>query len=343
MKKINIYNDNSDERRYEIKKLVNMFSSSHINILLGSGFSMPLLRTLTNIEKDLTEAKKNNDIDKQASLYKTFFEGSMLPLINKEDDKTNITARNNFIKHIYNFADTRDSSTLHKMINIYTTNYDNLIENSLETNKIPYFDGFEGRSPAIFSTTNYGKFFGRQSGISNRSTEITAINLYKLHGSLFWKQTETEIQFENFKHRLQEFEKTSNTGEEYIKEYENKFVIINPTKEKLNSTLLNINYYDQLRLMSNELEKQNALLLSFGFSFADEHIYTIIERSLKINPTLTLILFAYSQEDLDKFTKIFELNKNCICYYMENESNEFINFSLSQLNLLLDEVSDEIK
>ena len=95
--------------------------------------------------------------------------------------------------------------------------------------------------------------------------------------------------------------------------------------------------------MSNELEKQNALLLSFGFSFADEHIYTIIERTLKINPTLTLILFAYSQEDLDKFANLFELNKNCICYYMENESNEFINFSLSQLNLLLDEVSDEIK
>ena len=192
-------------------------------------------------------------------------------------------------------------------------------------------------------TTNYGKFFGRQSGISNRSTEITAVNLYKLHGSLFWKQTETEIQFENFKHRLQEFEKTNNTGEEYIKEYENKFAIINPTKEKLNSTLLNINYYDQLRLMSNELEKQNALLLSFGFSFADEHIYTIIERTLKINPTLTLILFAYSKADLDKFENIFELNKNCICYYMENETNEFINFSLSQLNLLLDEVSDEIK
>lgn len=139
MKKINVYNDNSDERKYEIKKLINMFSSSHINVLLGSGFSMPLLRTLANIEKDLTKAIKDNDIEKQANLYKTFFEGSMLPLINKKDEKHNINARNNFVKHIYNFADTRDSSTLHKMINIYTTNYDNLIESSLETNKIPYF------------------------------------------------------------------------------------------------------------------------------------------------------------------------------------------------------------
>ncbi len=343
MKKINIYNDNSEERKYEIKKLTNIFSSSHINVLLGSGFSTPLLKTLANIEKDLTEAKKNNDIDKQAELYKTFFEGSMLPLIKKTDDKSNIDARNQFIKYIYNFADTRDSSTLHKMINIYTTNYDNLIESSLEINKIPYFDGFEGRSPAIFSTTNYGKFFGRQSGISNRSTEITAINLYKLHGSLFWKQLENEIQFEDFKQKLEEFEKTNNTSDSYIKEYENKFAIINPTKEKLNSTLLNINYYDQLRLMSNELEKQNALLISFGFSFADEHIYTIIERTLKINPTLTLILFAYSKTDLDKFDAIFELNKNCICFYLQDENEQFVKFPLTEVNKILEEVSNEIE
>ena len=343
MKKVNIYNDNSDKRKYEIKKLINMFSSSHINVLLGSGFSTPLLSTLANIENDLTDAIKKNDINKQESLYKIFFEGSMLPLIKKDDDKNNINARNNFIKYIYNFADIRDSSTLHKMINIYTTNYDNLIESSLEANKIPYFDGFEGRSPAIFATTNYGKFFGRQSGISNRSTEITAVNLYKLHGSLFWKQTKNEIQFENFRNKLEEFEKTSNTGEKYIKEYESKFAIINPTKEKLNSTLLNINYYDQLRLMSNELEKQNALLISFGFSFADEHIYTIIERTLKINPTLTLIIFVYSKEDLVKFEKMFELNKNCICYYLENEDEQFIKFSLFELNNLLEEVSNEIE
>ena len=343
MKKINIYNDNSDERKYEIKKIVNMFSSSHINVLIGSGFSMPLLKTLSNIEKDLTDAIQRNDIPEQVSLYKKFFAGSILPLIKNNDEKSNIDLRNSFFKYIYNFADTRDSSTLHKMINIYTTNYDNLIESSLEANKIPYFDGFEGRSPAIFSTTNYGKFFGRQSGISNRSTEITAVNLYKLHGSLFWRQKKTEIEFKDFRNKLEEFEKTKNTGEKYIKEYEKKFAIINPTKEKLNSTLLNINYYDQLRLMSNELEKQNALLISFGFSFADEHIFTIIERTLKINPTLTLILFAYSETDLDNFDKLFKLNKNCICYYLKNKNEEFVNFSLSELNMLLEEVSNEIE
>lgn len=343
MKKINVYNNNSDTYKYEIKKLISMISSSYINILIGSGFSTPLLKTLSNIEKDLTIAKENNDIQKQVSLYKSFFEGSMLPLAKKDDDSANIDERNNFIKHIYNFVDARDSSTLHKMINVYTTNYDNLLEKSLEANKIPYFDGFEGRSPAVFSTTNYGKFFGRQSGITNRSTEITSVNLYKLHGSLFWKQINNNIIFENFNEKLLDFEQTKSDGIDYINEYEGKFAIINPTKEKLNSTLLNVNYYDQLRLMSNELEKQNAILITFGFSFADEHIYTIIERTLKTNPTFTLILFAYSETDLNSFNNLFESNNNCICYYLKNNSNEFINLSIIELNKLLCEVSDEIE
>lgn len=344
MKKINLFDNNFDKRKYEIKKITNMFSSCHINVLIGSGFSMPLLKTLSNIEKDLTDAIQAGDINNQVNLYKSFFEGSILPLIKNKDTAEQNKFRQNFIKHLYNFADTRDSSTLHKMINIYTTNYDDLIESALENNKIPYFDGFEGRSPAVFSTTNYGKFFGRQSGISNRSTEITAVNLYKLHGSLFWKELDDKIIFENYNNKLKEFEETKNTGLDYINEYNKKFAIINPTKEKLNSTLLNINYYDQLRLMSNELEKQNALLLSFGFSFADEHIQTIILRTLNVNPTLILILFAYSQEDLERFEKIFSSNQNCICYYLKNEeTEEFNNFSISELNSILEEVEDEIK
>ncbi len=95
--------------------------------------------------------------------------------------------------------------------------------------------------------------------------------------------------------------------------------------------------------MSNELEKQNALLISFGFSFADEHIYTIIERTLKINPTLTLILFAYSKTDLDKFDTIFELNKNCICFYLQDENEQFVKFPLTEVNKILEEVSNEIE
>lgn len=343
MKSVNIF-INNENRKSEIIKLTEMFSSSHLNVLLGSGFSMPLLKVLANIEKDLSDAIEKEDKEKQAALYRTFFEGSMLPLIKKKDNVVDKNNRDEFIRLLHRFADTRDCSTLHKNVNIFTTNYDNLIETALENNKIPYFDGFEGRSPAIFSTINYGKVFGKQSSITNRSTEITAINLYKLHGSLFWHEKNGNIIFEDFRRRLSRFAKNKKSAEDYIKEYTHNFLLINPTKEKLNSTLLNINYYDQLRLMSNELEKQNSILLCFGFSFADEHIYTIIERTLKTNPTLTLLLFAYSKQDLTNFESKFKDNNNCICYFLkENDQSPIINFSLKELINLMQEVEDEIK
>ena len=51
----------------------------------------------------------------------------------------------------------RETSIVHKIINIFTTNYDNLIEKALEKNHIDYFDGFSGRINPKFSTANYGK------------------------------------------------------------------------------------------------------------------------------------------------------------------------------------------
>ena len=42
---------NKDERAIIIGKMQRMFSSSNINVLLGSAFSMPYLKTLKDIEK----------------------------------------------------------------------------------------------------------------------------------------------------------------------------------------------------------------------------------------------------------------------------------------------------
>ena len=52
-------------------------------------------------------------------------------------------------------------------------------------------------------------------------------------------------------------------------------------------------YYQNLRQLSYELEKQNSILIVFGFSFADEHIAEIVKRACN-NPTLNIYIFCYS-------------------------------------------------
>ena len=75
-----------------------------------------------------------------------------------------------------------------------------------------------------------------------------------------------------------------------------QLAVVLPNKGKFASTVLNETYYDQLRRLSNQLELPNTSLLVMGFSFADEHIRSLITRAAKANPTLKVIVFCYSKD-----------------------------------------------
>ena len=76
----------------------------------------------------------------------------------------------------------------------------------------------------------------------------------------------------------------------------NQLAVVLPNKGKFASTVLNETYYDQLRRLSNQLELPNTSLLVMGFSFADEHIRSLVTRAAKANPTLKVIIFCYSKD-----------------------------------------------
>lgn len=81
-----------------------------------------------------------------------------------------------------------------------------------------------------------------------------------------------------------------------LKEARKQLAVVFPNKGKFASTVLNETYYDQLRRLSNQLELPNTSLLVMGFSFADEHIRSLITRAANANPTLKVIVFCYSKD-----------------------------------------------
>jgi hypothetical protein len=83
---------------------------------------------------------------------------------------------------------------------------------------------------------------------------------------------------------------------------------------------------------SNELDKENTLLIVIGFSFADEHILKITKRALK-NPTLRVIIFCYKKEEKDAYTEKFCSFNNVCIIYSETDKIDF-----SQLNSIIKEV-----
>src|SRR5699024_1692311 len=88
-----------------------------------------------------------------------------------------------------------------------------------------------------------------------------------------------------------------------------KLQIVFPTKKKFETTLIQEHYFNMLRLLSYELEKKQSLLIVFGFSFQDEHITEIVQRSLN-NPSLLVIIFCFTDQDKVKIIQQFNFSIN---------------------------------
>lgn len=75
-----------------------------------------------------------------------------------------------------------------------------------------------------------------------------------------------------------------------------QLVMVNPRKTKFQETVLDLHFYELMRLYSNALERTSTCLMVAGFSFADEHIAQITMRAAASNPTLLIVVFAYNAE-----------------------------------------------
>ena len=226
----------------------------------------------------------------------------------------------------------RRSSILHKQVNIFTTNIDIAFEVAFETLALESNDGFAGKFVPKFNTSNFGSLRYRRSLQYENVSEVPTFNLLKMHGSVTWQAptatvmdgelpdidfdrtlsgiTATKEALEACRPHLIELPEELSTAalleaaegkvfdpsiSIFMLEYE-KLAIVNPTKEKFQTTVLNENYYDLFRIFANELEKENSVLFVLGFSLRDEHIRQLIIRAARANPTLQVMIFCYSSK-----------------------------------------------
>jgi len=149
-------------------------------------------------------------------------------------------------------------------IEIFTTNYDLLIEEAFESLKTPYFDGFVGTRFPFFDLRSV-----EDNLIPNHWTR-----LWKIHGSINW----------------------------YLKD--NKDVYRSTSLEECDSYIIHPSHlkYDQSRKMPypalidrlNKFLRQNsAVLILSGYSFSDDHLNDTILNALRANPTAMVIALLF--------------------------------------------------
>lgn len=170
---------------------------------------------------------------------------------------------------------------------VFTTNYDLIIEKSLEASQIPYFDGFVGSYEPFFWQESIDQFVNKNDLTQNW------IRLWKIHGSLswFWK--------EDLKTKAQKIIRIGKIDN--IKDEENELVIY-PSKEKYDSSKKQpfIAYFDRLKnyLLSGEL-----LFIFTGYSFSDQHINEIVFNCLRQNNRLTALVFFFQDAEVENLHK----------------------------------------
>ncbi len=171
---------------------------------------------------------------------------------------------------------------------IFTTNYDLIIEKSLEASHIPYFDGFVGAFEPFFWQESVDNFVTKDDMTRNW------IRLWKIHGSLSWFWKEDVAAKTSKIIRIGKIENISATNNE---------LVIYPSKEKYDSSRKQpfIAYFDRLKnyLLSGEL-----LFVFSGYSFSDQHINDIIFNCLRENNRLSAIVFFFKDAEVEALHKL---------------------------------------
>lgn len=295
------------------KELKEIIQSSNMNFLVGAGISTPFLPLLGDIETKLTAEK---DEAKRVQIYREYFQKVIVPNLEVMHDPVHGSSNATFQETLKNYKTffelislillARKSTILSKQVSVFTTNIDIVMETALEEGNWEYNDGFSGRLNPVFSLSNFKKSILKRSLHFENVSEIPVFNLIKIHGSLTWNKNGDKITIS----KPTDFDKKlpAKNDADFKEEYE-KIAIVNPEPKKFKETVIDLTYYELLRMYSSELEKENTVLFVMGFSMADLHIKEITIRAANSNPTLKIYIFCHSKSGTTVMEKTMNLGE----------------------------------
>lgn len=327
-----------------IKLLEAHIQSGNLNFLIGSGASHPAISLAGSIEQDinsLLKDGKNAEADQKAWSFLSTLDSVNNRIIEGNDDQAitdTLKGYTDFLSTLDTLLFARKNLLLPRQANLFTTNYDFFFERAAsDLTTVNMNDGFDRTSAAKagfpFAPERYSDRIFRSGKVYERHTEVPSFNLIKLHGSLTWRKGSDESIFFG-KDALPVLSEEDSKDPSKIRDHLMSRAVILPNVRKFESTVLERVYFDLLRIYSNALDKENALLLVFGFSFADEHILDITRRALR-NPTAKMIVFSYSAKSITLYAEKFKHQRNALVVGpQEGESIKF-----EQFNAYLKEVA----
>lgn len=141
-------------------------------------------------------------------------------------------------------------------VEVFTPNYDLLLEQAFEERHVPYFDGFVGSRHTFFDLVS----------MENDLLPPRWARLWKVHGSINWWRTA--------KGEVERREKISHQADRQM---------IYPSHLKYDQSR-RMPYFAMIDRLRAFLSQGQAVLVTCGYSFADQHLNDVILQGLNGNP-----------------------------------------------------------
>jgi hypothetical protein len=168
-------------------------------------------------------------------------------------------------------------------LNIFTTNYDRIIEFGSELAGLHLIDRFVGNISPIFRSSRLNiDIHYNPPGIRGEPRYLEGvINFTKLHGSLDWIEKNNTVRRFSLPYGAQNIKSYSQDGS----------LMIYPNSSKDRETA-EYPYVELFRDFASSVIRPNSTLVTYGYSFGDDHINRVLLDLLTI-PSTHLVIIAY--------------------------------------------------
>ena len=269
-------NDNATKLEQELNSIISNFAKSILESenKIATSKEDPIKDEAVNMQKDESEAPQDN---------KPKNEG----VTTKQDkrEKAYLT----LVNFLLSFASRTGNK---ERLNIFTTNYDRLIEMGAELAGIHLMDRFVGTMMPIFRSSRLNlDIHYNPPGIRGEPRYLEGVaRLTKLHGSVDWVQNGGEIRRIGLPFGADSIESYLRAPGLYGADALNLMIYPNSAKDRETAESP---YVELFRDFAASICRPNSTLVSYGYGFADEHINRVIHDMLTI-PSTHLVIISYN-------------------------------------------------
>ena len=258
-----------------------------------------LLRGLEILQKNSEAEALRKELQTGMQDFAKSILGSEAGIATAEADKRE-QAFNTLVTFLMSFA---SRTGVRDRLNIFTTNYDRLIEAGAELAGLHLLDRFLGKLMPIFRSSRLDlDMHYNPPGIRGEPRYLEGVARYtKLHGSVDWVQTGKDIRRIGLSFGAESVEpylKAPGLGAVTAHQ-----LMIYPNAAKDRETA-DYPYVELFRDLAAAVCRPNSTLVTYGYSFGDEHINRVIRDMLTIQSTHLVVI---SRDDpLDRIMKTYE-------------------------------------